>query len=240
MGLAVFVAFCRNVHLVDRFHVQRPVTTKFKSPTTTGEKIVQAARRQIGTAYNNRYIPIRYPNGDVPAKQGACTDVVVRSLRGLGYDLQKLIHEDMVRRRSSYPHWNGIIDASIDHRRCPNQVVFFRKYGEVLTTKVTPATLLAWQPGDIVYWRLPMNLDHTGIVSDVVDAHGIPEVIDNGTGCKEEDVLTRWQIVAHFRYPAPKAPSSGILATKMPPTKIARRQASNTRPGMDVHRANVS
>jgi hypothetical protein len=168
-----------------------------------GEKIVAGARQQIGAVYDPSYVSIPYPNGDVPATQGACTDVVIRALRFAGYDLQKMIHEDMLRRRSAYPHPRAALDTNIDHRRCSNQVVFFRKYALSLTTKVSPATLSDWQPGDIVYWKLPFNLDHTGIISDTLNADGIPEVIDNISGCREEDVLTAWTIVAHFRFPPP-------------------------------------
>ena len=31
----------------------------------------------------------------MPADKGACTDVVIRAFRAAGYDLQRLIHEDM-------------------------------------------------------------------------------------------------------------------------------------------------
>jgi len=41
------------------------------------------------------YVSIDYPNGDVDAKKGFCTDVVIRAYRKMGIDLQKLVHEDM-------------------------------------------------------------------------------------------------------------------------------------------------
>ena len=63
----------------------------------TGTKIVAAARQQIGVtlAYDPAYVSLAYPNGDVPADRGVCTDVLIRALRvALSADLQKLVHED--------------------------------------------------------------------------------------------------------------------------------------------------
>jgi uncharacterized protein len=45
--------------------------------------------------YDPQYFSIPYPNGDVPADKGVCTDVVIRAYRKLGIDLQKEVHEDM-------------------------------------------------------------------------------------------------------------------------------------------------
>ena len=64
----------------------------------TGEKLVTAARKQIGVTvrYDPAYTRLDYPGGDVPNDRGVCTDVVIRAMRdGLSKDLQKLVHEDM-------------------------------------------------------------------------------------------------------------------------------------------------
>ncbi len=39
--------------------------------------------------YDPAYFKIIYPNGDVPAGKGVCTDVVIRAYRKRGIDLQK-------------------------------------------------------------------------------------------------------------------------------------------------------
>ena len=150
--------------------------------------------------YDNSYVRIAYPDGDVPSTQGACTDVVIRSLRAAGYDLQKLIHDDIVARPSAYPRVKQP-DTNIDQRRVPNQIVFFKKYGEQLTNEVSPSTLKDWRGGDIVYWSMPDNGEHTGVVSDMLGPSGVPMVIHNIAGCTEEDVLTKWTIAGHYRYP---------------------------------------
>jgi uncharacterized protein YijF (DUF1287 family) len=82
-------------------------------------------------------------------------------------------------------------------------MVFFRRFGTELTREVSARTLSQWQPGDIVSWDLtPGGLTHIGIVSDKKSANGMPLVIHNLGGCREENVLTSWKITGHFRYPA--------------------------------------
>ena len=166
-------------------------------------KVIAGARAQIGDAYDASYRVLPYPNGDPPPGEGACTDVVVRSLRAGGYDLQSLVHRDMAAHWDQYPHKWGLRgpDPNIDHRRVPNLARFFTRHGQVLTTTVAPETLAEWQPGDIVCWHIPS--DHTGIVSDQRGPSGVPYVIHNLAQCAEQDVLTQWPITGHYRYPAP-------------------------------------
>ena len=166
-------------------------------------KIVGGAKAQLGDAYDASYRVIPYPNGDPPAGRGACTDVVVRSLRAGGFDLQALVHDDMTRHWDRYPHAWGLArpDSNIDHRRVPNLAVFFRTHGKTLSNSVTPQTLPTWQPGDIVCWKMPGGGDHTGLISDRRDTSGIPLVIHNLGLCREQDVLTAWTIAGHYRYP---------------------------------------
>lgn len=170
---------------------------------TTERKIVAAARSQVGDFYDASYVSLNYPNGDVPKGRGACTDVIVRALRSVGFDLQRLIYEDKKRRPNAYPaQWrNARRDRNIDHRRVPNQKVFFQRYGQTLTTQVNSSTRNQWKAGDIVQWKFDNGLDHTGIISDKTNAAGWPLVIHNVGGCAENDVLTAWKIVAHFRFP---------------------------------------
>lgn len=166
-------------------------------------RIVEGAMVQVREAasYTTGYFRIPYPNGDLPRSKGVCTDVVIRALRHAGYDLQVLIHRDMDRRFSTYPRRERRPDSNIDHRRCPNQAWFFRTYGTTLTNKVTRETLKHWKPGDIVYWKLDSGLDHTGILTNRTNDRGEPYVVHNLGRCAEEDVLTAWKIVGHYRFP---------------------------------------
>ena len=166
-------------------------------------KIVAEAHREAseGALYTVGYFRLSYPNGDLPRNQGVCTDVVIRALRGAGYDLQKLMHEDIVKHFSSYPRREAHPDSNIDHRRVPNQMFFFKRFGKTLTLKTDIRHHAEWQPGDLVYWKLNNGLDHAGVVSDMVGPSGLPMVIHNLEKCREEDVLAAWKIQGHFRYP---------------------------------------
>src|SRR5438045_6699673 len=85
--------------------------------------------------YDPAYVRIPYPDGDVPASTGVCTDEVIRAYRAVGIDLQKEVHEDMSNHLSAYPRrWsnhyrfrNTQTDPNIDHRRVPNLMVFFSR-----------------------------------------------------------------------------------------------------------------
>jgi len=168
---------------------------------TVPQLLVEGARQQllVATTYDPAYVKIPYPNGDVPLNRGVCTDVVIRAYRHAGFDLQKLIHEDISAHRSAYPGFRAP-DTSIDHRRVPYQAVFFRRHGATLTLSTDRST--SWLPGDVVDWKLPTGQDHTGVLTDKLDHQGFPFVIHNiGRGPMEEDVLRSWKITCHYRYP---------------------------------------
>ncbi|AIE86747.1 DUF1287 domain-containing protein [Fimbriimonas ginsengisoli] len=175
------------------------VLLTWKSPKT----VVEGAKLQLVSpaAYCPDYIRIPYPGGDVPPAKGACVDVVIRALRYVARDLQVLIHDDMARRGRHYPRVEAHRDTNIDHRRVPNQIYFFSKYGRPVSTSTEPRFLAGWRPGDLVYWKLPNGLDHCGVISDRIGPRGRPLVIHNLAQTVEEDVLDRWRITAHFRYP---------------------------------------
>ncbi len=149
-----------------------------------------------GVLYDAGYSQIPYPNGDVALNIGACTDVVIRSARAGGIDLQQAIQEDYkanpVGCKISSP------DPSIDHRRCPNQICWLKRHAEILTTDTGGMAKSTWKPGDIVYWKVA-NLDHTGIVSNVLNEKGLPLVIHNLSKTVQEDCLDLWEIVGHYR-----------------------------------------
>jgi uncharacterized protein YijF (DUF1287 family) len=174
-------------------------------PSTPADYIVMAAQEEVrrGVTYDAAYQTLAYPGGDVKPDRGACTDVVIRALRGAGYDLQQLIHDDMARNFSLYPARYGLAapDPNIDHRRAPNHIAFLRRHGRELPTAVTGAAAKTWQPGDLVYCKLLSGSGHCGVCSNVRDDRGLPLVIHNCGRTAQEDVLPIWQITGHFRYP---------------------------------------
>ncbi|KKJ78518.1 hypothetical protein WH95_03350 [Kiloniella litopenaei] len=172
----------------------------------TGQKLAEAAlvRTTQNVVYDGSYHSIAYPGGDVPANIGVCTDVVIRSYRALGIDLQKLVHEDMRANFASYPKIWGLksTDRNIDHRRVPNLRVFFTRHGQSLPLSKNPADYL---PGDLVTWNLNKSgsLPHIGIISDQKSAEGMPLVVHNiGAGPQIEDMLFDYKMTGHYRYMA--------------------------------------
>jgi len=173
-----------------------------RSADTIAELIVEGAKERARRAarYDASYRGIAFPMGDVPDDRGACTDVLIRSLRAAGIDLQELIHRDMSRDFSAYPRLWGLSapDPNIDHRRAPNQMCYLRRHWVTLGTDPDGGD---WQPGDLVYWRLPAGPLHCGVVGDRRGPSGRLMVVHNLRVCREEDCLGRWPIVAHFRHP---------------------------------------
>lgn len=172
------------------------------------EALVAAAieRTKQNVSYNGSYISIAYPNGDVPEDIGVCTDVIIRSYRALGADLQVLVHEDMKSNFDRYPSkkiWGlNRTDKNIDHRRVPNLQTFFTRHGTVL-----PITEKAkdYAPGDIVTWVLARNAPHIGIVTDEVSpSSGHPLIAHNiGAGPRLDDMLFSFKITGHYQYKPP-------------------------------------
>jgi hypothetical protein len=169
------------------------------------KRLVAAAieRTRHPVRYDPDYVRIPYPNGDVPIDTGVCTDEIIRSYRAVGVDLQREVHEDMVRNFSAYPNqkrWRlNHPDSNIDHRRVPNLMVFFQRKGETLHTTNRAAD---YAPGDLVTWDLGGGVPHIGIVVDQKarwsDRYMIVHNI--GAGPKMEDVLFSWKITGHYRY----------------------------------------
>lgn len=151
--------------------------------------------------YDPAYFQIPYPNGDVPSGKGVCTDVVIRAYRKLGIDLQQAVHEDMRINFSKYPKLWGLSqpDKNIDHRRVPNLMTFFTRFG---TTEPITKTASDYQSGDIVCWNLGGATTHIGIVSKKKTADGVrPLIVHNiGAGQVLEDCLFNFKIIGHYRY----------------------------------------
>jgi uncharacterized protein YijF (DUF1287 family) len=172
-------------------------------PEGFSEKLVRSAleRTRHRVTYDGGYRPIPYPNGDVPDDVGVCTDLVIRSYRRLGVDLQKDVHEEMRDHFDEFPNYWGLTrpDPSIDHRRVPNLQALFSRRGIVLPVTRDPEDYVA---GDLVTWMLAGKLPHIGIVAEARSADGRrPLVFHNiGSGPKLEDLLFRYPITGHYRY----------------------------------------
>jgi uncharacterized protein YijF (DUF1287 family) len=174
--------------------------------------LADAARAQLGvtTGYDPTYAKLSYPGGDVPSSTGVCADVVIRAARdGLGLDLQKLVHEDMVKNFGAYPAhrvWGSREpDANIDHRRVLNLETYWTRVGARLwaADKPTPGDEFPKpiEAGDILTWLLDARLQHVGIV---VSVGWRTRVVHNiGRGVEESSLaaFAPHRAAGHYRWP---------------------------------------
>ena len=156
---------------------------------------------------NVGYVKLAYPGGDVPRHQGVCTDVIVRAVRNAGLDLQKALHEDILKRRSSFPMIKKQADANIDQRRVGTLLPYFKRHWEARKAAIDDP-LDPLRPGDIILMdTFPSRSgpDHIGIISDTIGPNGLPLVInawDTGTVTSEMDLLSFVPVLYRFRLPA--------------------------------------
>ncbi len=167
--------------------------------------LVNAALERLShkVTYDGSYREISFPWGDVPDNIGVCTDVIIRSYRKLGIDLQERVNTDMLIGFNQYPNlpkWDRIEpDANIDHRRVLNLRVFFTRKNSAL-----PITTNAndYWPGDLVTWDIMPGMPHIGVITHKTSSDNKrPLIVHNmGKGPKLEDILFTMKITGHFRY----------------------------------------
>lgn len=140
--------------------------------------------------YKSKYYGTGYPNDEY----GVCTDVVAFGLLGAGYDLRKLLSNDVKNNRSEYNIKE--MDINIDFRRVLNVNTYLKRNHISLTTDITK--IEEWQGGDIIVFS-----KHIGIVSDKRNKKGIPFLIHHaypGQLHYEEDILENYDdIIGHYR-----------------------------------------
>jgi uncharacterized protein YijF (DUF1287 family) len=174
-------------------------------PVLFSSSLVNAAMERLShkVKYDGSYREIAFPWGDVPDNIGVCTDVVIRSYRKLGIDLQQRVNTDMLRNFHQYPNlakWDRRkADTNIDHRRVLNLRVFFARNGQTLPRTDNPND---YRPGDMVTWDIMPGMPHIGIVTNLIsDDKKRPLIVHNiGKGPKLEDVLFTMDMTGHYRY----------------------------------------
>ena len=167
-------------------------------------KLLASAVEQttITKGYDPAYVVLSYPNGDVPIETGVCSDVVIRSFRKAGVDLQRAVHEDMGKNFASYPKKWGLkkADSNIDHRRVPNLQTYFTRQGKSLPITNQAAD---YKPGDVVAWDLDgKGLTHIGLVSNIWSKTNKRYLLIHniGGGTEAEDRLFDSKVIGHYRY----------------------------------------
>lgn len=168
------------------------------------QKVLAELRRQAQS--NIRYQDDYFRGGEPPANIGVCTDVVIRAFRAAGVNLQAEVAADIRAHPKEYPVSKP--DPNIDHRRCRNLVVFFRRHAQMLPTSGANAD---WQPGDVVFWDTGNRgiADHVGMTASERDSRGDLAVVHHwpGTVVSETGGLNGWTVRRHFRWPQPKSAS---------------------------------
>jgi len=126
-------------------------TVLFVSPTCNSDIAVAAESLKMFVVYDPGYVSIPFPNGDVDSRRGVCTDVVIRTLRKIGIDLQVEVYNH---RKSK-----GLkTDTNIDHRRVPNMCAYFKDSPDWEIVDEA-------QPGDVIWWIMPNSKNHVGVVT---------------------------------------------------------------------------
>ena len=203
--VAAFLCFgCSDHSLIGPSSVISESVEKREVASEPINKMLQSAEEQtrLTKNYTQAYFTIQYPNGDLPIDTGACSDVVIRSFRAAGIDLQKEVHEDMAANFAAYPKKWGLSapDTNIDHRRVPNLQTFFTRRGRSVDITANGDDYL---PGDVVSWDLDgKGMTHIGVVSNLWNEKTKRYLIIHniGGGTKAEDRLFDWKITGHFRY----------------------------------------
>lgn len=154
--------------------------------------ILESTKKYLATKpkYKSKYYIGGYPNDNY----GVCTDVVSFGLKGAGYDIKKLVNEDINNHKELYGI--DVIDENIDFRRVKNLKIYFENNAIKLTNDIYDIS--NWQGGDIVIFN-----NHIGIVSDKRNKKGIAFVLHHANPYQlyyEEDILEqRKDIVGHYK-----------------------------------------
>jgi uncharacterized protein YijF (DUF1287 family) len=177
------VALFAEVDKGTRVDIYASADQETELANTMPAKVLVAAKAQVqaGALYTTaamRVVPMAFPGGDVPADQAVCTDIVIRSLRATGVDLQAWVFEDRILHPNRYPRPREAPRTVIDHRRVANLVALLRRH----VSRGAVASTQGPGPGDIVVFDtgIPNGtaFDHIGIVDDVRDADGAYHAIN--------------------------------------------------------------
>lgn len=141
------------------------ITNRLESSQRPMQMIAATALRQSQKEiqFDPYFYNLSYPMGDIPKNKGMAADVVIRSLRDVGLDLQKEIHEDMSSDFHQYPQLWSATEANfnIDHRRIENIQRYLQRNH---TPSKISRNLEDYNIGNIVFWRLPKGELHLGVV----------------------------------------------------------------------------
>ena len=218
---------------VQRRAAPKPRIQRIAPSQSFGYALSNAAveRTKQRVRYDGSYVKIGYPWGDVPKSIGVCTDVVIRSYRRLGIDLQQEVHKDISKDFYAYPNltkW-GLEkpDPNIDHRRVYNLQAFFKRHKAELPRSRNPRD---YKPGDLVTWMVGPTFPHIGVVVNKpskADPNRFMIAHNVGAGPVIEDILFRFPMTGHYRYTPQHRkinPAQHFAKTPVPASVLRKRQ----------------
>ncbi len=186
---------------------------EMNGPDAMPHKIHKGALKQLkfpaaGVAHDGRMPYLRYPGGDIQPDFASSSDIVIRSVREAGLDLQAAIYEDMLLNPSRYSNLDLGKNEYGAHRMVPILHAYLSHNSVSLPTDVQEAPY-SFEPGDLVTLSTGLtgkNIpDKIGIVGDQYNPAGLPEIItvwDVGQYTREMDILSKenLEVTGHFRF----------------------------------------
>ena len=130
---------------------------------------------------------------DVPADVGVCSDVVIRAFHNVDICLAEYV--------GAYRLTEGLpVDTNIDHRRVRNLGALFNDQGWKVKYKGELTKILK---GDIIWFKMPGNLDHIAIAMEDGVQYGHPPKVLHNIGYGQVVDKQPWAYHVHEIYRMP-------------------------------------
>ncbi|MFZ4508219.1 MAG: DUF1287 domain-containing protein [Fimbriimonas sp.] len=137
--------------------------------------------------------------GHPKAGTGVCSDVILRGLSDLGFDLKDRMTSDIARNPATYRIKRP--DKGIDHRRARNQMTYMQRNPAFRHVPAEPQNL---RPGDIIFWSTKGSdwADHVGVIGRYRLPDGWPSIVHHWPGLPvaETGGANGWKILGVYRY----------------------------------------
>lgn len=175
-------------------------------------RIHLGARKQLenpaaGLGPDGRPPRLDYPGGDIQPDFATSADIVIRSVREAGLDLQALVHEDVLLHPGRYRGLNMGHQGAGAHRLVPVLFTYFKHNALSLPLDVRENPF-GFEAGDVVFFASDTGEEsvpeRAGIVCETFNPAGFPLVVtvwDMGQSTSRMDLLGRDnpKVIGHFR-----------------------------------------
>ena len=181
--------------LIKQLIEDMPKDDKVYQPTSFRDNFISHLDELIDPdiVYDPSYRRLDNMCDDVPADVGVCSDVVIRAFHKIDVCLAEYVY--------AYRYTKGLpIDTNIDHRRVRNLGAMFRNQDMSVKYK---GELTPIYKGDIIWFKMPGNLDHIAIaMEDGVQYTHPPKVLHNiGYGQVVDKQPWAYEVYEIYRVP---------------------------------------